>query len=60
MDTIIRETRRPSEELAKKVGYDVTKFNEAVRENVKKIEKEFGIRWRMKIVGVGIMNEDRL
>lgn len=26
MDQIIREIRRPSEELAKKVGYDVTRI----------------------------------
>lgn len=49
MSSIIEEIRRPSEELAKKVGYDVTKFNEAVQENVKKIEKEFGIKLKRAI-----------
>ena len=47
MNSIILETRRPSEELAEKVGYDVIRFNDAVRENVKKIEKEYGIKWRI-------------
>jgi hypothetical protein len=47
MESIILETRRSSEELAKRVGYDVAKFNKAIRDDVKRIEKEFGIKLRI-------------
>ena len=48
-DPIVCEARKPGEDLAKKVNYDVGKFIEAVKENVKKIEKEYGIKWKTAI-----------
>ena len=48
-DPIICEVRKAGEEIAKRANYDVHTFSKIVKEDVKKIEKEYGIKWKRVI-----------
>lgn len=48
-DPIICEVRKVSEEIARQANYDVPTFSNIVKENVKKIEKKYGIKWKRAI-----------
>lgn len=41
--------RKAGEEIAKRANYGIHKFSEIVKEDVKKIEKEYGIKWKRVI-----------
>ena len=45
-DPIINEVRRVREELAREVNYDISTLFDNAEEDVERIEKEYGIKWK--------------
>lgn len=48
-DPIVNEVRKAREEIAKRANYDISTLFDIVKEDVKKIEKEYGIKWKRVI-----------
>lgn len=48
-DQIVCEVRKVREELAIRANYDISTLFDIVKEDVKKIEKEYGIKWKRVI-----------
>lgn len=48
-DPIINEVRKTREEIAKRANYDISILFDIVKEDVKKIEEEYGIKWKRVI-----------
>ncbi len=48
-DPIISEVRKAGEEIARRANYDIPTFSKIVKEDVKRIEKEYGIKWKRAI-----------
>ncbi len=45
-DPIVNEVRRAREDIARRANYDISTLFDVVKEDVKKIEKEYGIKWK--------------
>lgn len=48
-DPIVCEVRKVREELARQANYDIPTLSKIVKEDVKKIEKKYGIKWKRAI-----------
>ena len=52
-DPIVDEVRRVREELAREANYDISTLFDNAEEDVERIEKEYGIKWKRVIMEHG-------
>lgn len=52
-DQIVNEVRRVREELAREANYDTSTLFDNAEEDVERIEKEYGIKWKRVIMERG-------